>query len=100
MNSRAYSDVTLVMISPHYTVLSPKGTVIKGNLAHNFRDTYFSCLSIHLDISNMLKTKSIENIGLTCEVKRTESKIWKSPKWKIKATSISPFKMYLRMLYV
>ena len=32
---------------------------VKGNLAHNFMDLYFLCLSFHLDISNMLKTKYI-----------------------------------------
>ena len=36
----------------------------KGNLAHNFMDLYFLCLSFHLDISNMLKTKYIGNTGL------------------------------------
>ena len=38
--------------------------LIKGNLAHNFMDLYFLCLSFHLDISNMLKTKYIGNTGL------------------------------------
>ena len=37
---------------------------IKGNLAHNFMDLYFLCLSFHLDISNMLKRKYIGNTGL------------------------------------
>ena len=37
---------------------------LKGNLAHNFMDLYFLCLSFHLDISNMLKTKYIGNTGL------------------------------------
>ena len=35
----------------------------KGNLAHNFMDLYFLCLSFHLDIYNMLKTKNIGNFG-------------------------------------
>ena len=38
--------------------------LLKGNLAHNFMDFYFLCLSFHLDISNMLKTKYIGNTGL------------------------------------
>ena len=37
---------------------------LKGNLAHNFMDLYILCLSFHLDISNMLKTKYIGNTGL------------------------------------
>ena len=37
--------------------------VLKGNLAHNFMDLYFLCLSFHLEIHNMLKTKNIENSG-------------------------------------
>ena len=36
---------------------------LKGNLAHNFMDLYFLCLSFHLDIANMLKTKYIGNTG-------------------------------------
>ena len=35
----------------------------EGNLAHNFKDLYFLCLSSHLDISNMLITKNIGNTG-------------------------------------
>ena len=37
---------------------------LKGNLAHNLMDLYFLCLSFHLDISNMLKTKYIGNTGV------------------------------------
>ena len=40
-----------------------KLNIFKGNLAHNFMDLYFLCLSFHLDISNMLKTKYIGNTG-------------------------------------
>ena len=38
-------------------------SILKGNLAHKFMDLYFWCLSFPLDISNMLKTKNIENPG-------------------------------------
>ena len=38
-------------------------TCLKGNLAHNFMDIYFLCLTFHLDISNMLETKYIGNTG-------------------------------------
>ena len=36
---------------------------IKGNLAHKFMIFYFLCLSFHVDISNTLITKNIENTG-------------------------------------
>ena len=36
---------------------------LKGNLAHKFMDIYFLCLSFHLDIYDMLKTKNIGNLG-------------------------------------
>ena len=36
---------------------------LKGNLAHNFMVLYFLCLSFHLNISSMLKTKYIGNTG-------------------------------------
>ena len=36
---------------------------LKGNLAYNFMDLYFLCLSFHLEIYDMLKTTNIENTG-------------------------------------
>ena len=38
-------------------------TSFKGNLSYNVIDLYFLCLSFHLEIYNMLKTKNIENKG-------------------------------------
>ena len=48
-----FKETIHVIGNPYFIVL-----VIKGNLAH-FMDLYFLCLSYHLDISNMLKTKYI-----------------------------------------
>ena len=36
---------------------------LKGNLAHKFMDRYFLCVSLHLEIYNMLETKNIGNPG-------------------------------------
>ena len=36
---------------------------LKRNQAHNFIDLYFLCLSFHLKLSNMSKTKYIGNTG-------------------------------------